>query len=91
MNRTLTITFNLNDEPWYDDETREMQPTDILAFAMCAVNNAITFVATDDSDVGFVKAELDGELLVSRNGKAPEEVKKLVQYQAIMRTLKHGE
>ena len=84
MKRTLTITFEFDDAPWVDKETKEEYPTDAIAYAMDHVNRSVPFAACEE----FVNAKLDGEVLVDRNGYISEEVKQReIQYQRFKRDI----
>lgn len=84
MKRKLTITFEFDDAPWVDEETKEEHPTDAIAYAMDHVNRSVPYAAIDE----FVEAKLDGEVLVDGNGYVSDEVKKREpQYRAYQREI----
>ena len=81
MKRTLTLTFEFDDAPWYSEETGEWYPTDAIKYAMDGVNGIVA-----GTFCGFVNAKLDDEMLVDVNGFVSEEVKKREkQYRVFMR------
>ena len=80
--RTLTITFEFDDGPWHDEEDGADYPTDPIGYAM----DITKFAAYQNPDE-YVKTELDGKLLFSKTGDAPEEVKQLPQYETLLRQL----
>ena len=80
MKRTVTITIEFDDGPWFDTEREEYFPTDDIAYAMDKVNAVVPRIGDE-----FVVAKLDDEVLVDRNGYVSEEVKKReAEYQYFM-------
>lgn len=82
MANKLTITFSI-DNDWTDISTGKTQIADeqsLLEYAMFIVSQAMCAGE-------FENAELNGELLVSRDGKASEEVQQLGVYNLIMKNL----
>lgn len=81
MKRTLTITFEFDDGPWFAKDEEVWYPTDAIAFAMDQVNGAVPYASGAD----FINAKLDDEVLVDRTGYVSEEVKKReVQHRAFL-------
>ena len=80
MKRTVTVTFEFDDDPWFDPDSGEYFPTDVIGSAMDAVNGILPIVGNE-----FVDVKLDDKVLVDRNGYVSEEVKKRDdQHQAFM-------
>lgn len=89
MKRTLTLTFEFDDGPWFSADEGVWEPTDAVAFAMDSVNGVVT---SGGYCADFVSAKLDGEVLVDANGFVAEEVKKReLQYRKFMRWSKTNE
>ena len=85
MKRTITLTFQFDDDPWFDERENQWHPTDAHAYAMDQVNGVLTFIGYT---VDFAEARLDGQLLADQNGNAPEEIKRLEkQYPLFMSLL----
>lgn len=70
MERTLTITLKFDDTPWFAEEEGEWHNTDPHGYAL-DIAKRIANANKDD----FVRAELDGTLLLSRGGADPDEAK----------------
>ena len=74
MKKTLTLTFEFDDGPEFDEETGLEHPTDAVAYAMDHVNEMASLGLS--CRISFVEAKLDGEVLVDGSGYVSEEVKK---------------
>lgn len=70
MERTLTITLKFDDAPFFVEEEGTWYNTDPMGYALDVAKR----IAAANSDE-FVRAELDGTLLLSRDGIAPDDVK----------------
>lgn len=77
MARIITITFELDDEPWIDDEGETCihdAPTEALDIVIGAI---------EGGDIGFkrfIGAKVDGELLVDGDGYASDAAKGSIRY-----------
>lgn len=86
MKRTLTMTFEFDDGPWFAKDEGVWYPTDAVAYAMDLVNEAAPWVCGED--IHFVDAKLDGEVLVDGSGYVSEDVKKReVQHRAFLKNV----
>jgi len=84
MKKTLTVTLSIDNE-WVDEDTGEKHidsEQDLLAYAMDLIRPLIELESDE-----FVKTELDGNLLFAKNGDAPDAVKKLPQYDCLLKSL----
>jgi len=83
MKKELTITFLLDSE-WINEETGEkfvMDEQELQLYALEQARDASRIVE------GFERAEFGGELLLSKDGEAPESVKKTPLYKRILREM----
>ena len=86
MKRVFTVTYIVEDEI-KDEESREIHVMDeetILSYGLSAVTDSFGFGFTKKE---FEKLEVDGELLFSKTGDAPERVKKLQQYRLALQKI----
>lgn len=82
--RKITITFELDDEPWVDDEG-DVYIHDVPTEALDIVIGAI-----EGGAIGFnrfAEARLDGELLVDGGGHASDEAKGSIRYREFVRLM----
>lgn len=82
--REITITFELDDEPWVDDEG-ETYIHDVPTEALDIVIGAI-----EGGDIGFkrfIDAKVDGELLVDGDGYASDAAKGSIRYGGFQRSV----
>ena len=85
MKKELTVTFSI-DNVWDDIDIGKQRIDDedsFLAYAMDVLRSAIIGHTEE-----FEKAELDGNLLFSKDGNAPENVKRLSGYTWVLEELK---
>lgn len=79
MKRKLVITFEFDDAPFFAEDEGTWYEDDALAHGMDIANSIASSFRSE-----FVKAELDKNLLITRDGDAPAAVKVLPQYDRFM-------
>lgn len=81
MKRKLTITYEFDDVPWFNEDIGEECPTDAIAYAMDQVNQTVPRSSAD-----FIEAKLDDEILVDGTGYVSDKVKAYaMQYNVFVR------
>lgn len=80
MKHTLTLTFIIDD----------LGSDTFLGYALDQVLGALEGMPLDNAGdtEGFIRADLDGALLVDKEGNAPDNVQRFSQYSCVLKELK---